>query len=253
MRYLILFAIVLIPLSGISAHTETPPPPDPLKFTQEISAFGVTVYYPNIMSAVIQDEINFYFEDDSLDTFAITPPQTLDEFWGIPQSDLFTMTADFYDLLVSDNTDVVVLIEVTAISINNYPANYFVLQNEGVYTLIVYVFETPLGILSARLETHETHYLPKSDLIMRILKAMDTSVLSDDAISRTAPIPDVRMGERVSSSDGMITYQMPFGWMLDDRATGVDLIADSQATLDSLNDGLIVPSDGIAVGMIRLC
>lgn len=250
MRYLIVFMLFLFPLSGISAQTATPTPTD-LKFTQEISAFGLTVYYPNIMSAVIQDEINFYFEDDSADTFAITPPQTLDEFWGIPQSDLFTITDDFYDLLVGNHTDTEVLITITPMSINNYPANYFVLQNEGVYTLVVYVFDTPLGTFSARLETHETDYLPKTDLIMRILKAIDVSSgLPVGVIARTAPTPDVRMGERIASLDETVTYQMPFGWVRDSASDQADLIADSQATLDSLNNGFVVPSDNMALGMI---
>lgn len=250
MRYLILFVLFLIPLSGISAQTATPTPTD-LKFTQEISAFGLTVYYPNIMSAVIQDEINFYFEDTSADTFAITPPQTLDEFWGIPQSDLFTITDDFYDLLVGNHTDTEVLITITPMSISNYPAHYFVLQNEGVYTLVVYVFETPLGTFSARLETHDTDYLPKTNLILRILKAMDVSSgMPDGIIARTAPTPDVRMGERITALDATVTYQMPFGWVRDSASAQADLIADNQATLDSLNDGFNISETGIAVGMI---
>ncbi len=251
MRYLVLLMMLLIPIAGVSAHTETPPPPDPFKLIHQISAFGVTVYYPNIMSAVIDDEIVFHFEDDSTDTFIITPPQTLADIWGIRQSDLAMLTADVYDVLTRNHADTVTFIQQTPIRIQDYRANYFVLQHTGVYTLIVYVFETPHGIFSARLQTHEANYASKTDLILRILKAMTvSSPPTEDIISRTAPIPDVRMGERITSIDQTVTYQMPFGWVLDNTSAEADLIADSQTMLDLVNDEFNIPKTGIAIGII---
>ena len=252
MRYLILFAIVLIPLSGIAAHTETPPPPNPLKLTQTIRAFGVTVYYPDTLDMVVQhDEIYLYFEDRSEDVIIITSPQAIERLWSIPQSDLSTMTQALYDLQTGYHPrDTILTDGIEALIIGDYRAEYFALHNEETFTQFFYVFETPIGILSANFKTRETDYLSKLDLMMTILKAMDTSGLPVGVLARTAPTPDVRMGERITSLDETVTYQMPFGWVRDSASDQADLIADSQATLDSLNNGFVVPSDKMALGMI---
>ncbi|MCL4256758.1 MAG: hypothetical protein KJ043_23575, partial [Anaerolineae bacterium] len=262
MRYLILFVIILIPLSGISARTPTPTPPptdtqtptptEILNLTRNTRAFGVTVYYPDTLDMVSEhDEIHLFFEDGSGDVITITSPQAFDTLWNIPQSDVSTMTQALYDLQrIYYPTDTLLTDGIEALVIGNYRAEYFALHNEGTYTLFFYVFETPIGIMSASFETHETEYLSKMDLMMTILKAMDTSGLPVGVIARTAPTPDVRMGERVSSLDETITYQMPFGWVRDSASEQADLIADTQATLDSLNNGFVVPSDNLAVGMV---
>lgn len=255
MRYLILFVLFLIPLSGISAHTATPPPPDNTRLTEDMTAFGVTVYYPNTMSADFGSEIFLYFEDGSDDIITITPPEALDDYWSIPQSDLHTMSNAFYDQLRENLPRATVRTDgVVSVIIGDYPAGFFILGEDNIYTLIAYMFETPIGIFSATLETSETDPLPKTEVLYAIIKAMnlypDVPSLSASLLPRLAPTPDVRMGERVTSLDEQITYQMPFGWVRDSASTQADLIGDSQATLDSLNNGFVVPPDGMAVGMV---
>lgn len=254
MRQLALFVLIFASVFVASAQQQPP-----AKLTASVTAFGVTVYYPPTMYAEVREEIYIYSdnpENSRNKSITIAPPQSLADFWDIPQSDVSTMIQIFYDLMQSYYSNATALtkgIEMT--TVGDYDVAFFSLQTVAQNILTVYMFETPAGIFSTRLWVEMDNYAEKLALMHAIIKAMDissaSSVLPEGVLERTAPTIDVRMGERITSMDATFTYQMPIDWVRDTNSNQPDVIANSQATLDAFNDDFRLSTDGVAIGFIQ--
>lgn len=249
MRIIICLLYLCIPVTALMAQSTSD------KFTQSVGAYGVMVYYPETMTSLVQGEIMLFVNRNVHgNAIIITPPQALDEAWGISPTitDKAVVMEQFVDAVSGRFADLVMVTDVVDdVRIGGYDGIERVVRYDNRHAFI-YGFDTPAGIFIARLVTDVADEAPLLQVMSNIVKAMDISPtardLPDGVVGRIARTPDVRMSERFSSSDGVITYQVPLGWVRD--RNGEDVFADSQATHDSLSANFDIPDSGTAVAFL---
>jgi hypothetical protein len=251
MRVIIAIMILFISTSVISAQGTGDNPP----FTQELSALGIIVYYPDTMSALAGGELVLYFDNGYGDTntISISTPQSLSDFWNISEDSTDDTIMALSEKLIDQRPSMIFLTEVYRTIIGGYEGEYAELGEENnAFRLFLYAFMIDDEIYSVRLATYTPDPTNELRLMSHIVKAMVITPDQTGSIpTRTAPIPDVRLSERMTSLGGTITFALPFGWVSDDSEENSSAFADSQATLDRLNDDFKIPPDGIGLGIIE--
>lgn len=265
-----LLVMVMLMALTIPAVAQTDSDPD----TETLTLENYSVVYPaSLTNRTYSGQIELSFT--STQYITIATPIAFAEY-GIPNDTLFIAAEAVYEVFAEGFSDTRTLEQaLERIAFANYDEAYLYTTTASGTYLYAYVFAIGDEIFAATLITNAEDAAIRADQVQILedvlasltvdgelaissaeatpiifVEATPDVLLSDDE-PRLAPLDamaEVELAQSVSDANNTVTLAIPADWVIQDLF-GITL-ADSQATLDALDEGSLFPEDAVILQVV---